>query len=528
MSARRRSSFDNFPTAEPEQHQAHAYSRYASDGRRPADDGRMRGAHAAGGHAAPGSYAPVPDHAQAAGAYSRGATQADYSRARAKKKRKKVAAGIAAALAAFILVGAGAAFAYMGILNGKLSGNLAEDIWGVLADSPAASEPFYALLMGVDRSQERANSDEYAGDTFRSDSMILARIDPKEKQVTLVSLHRDTMIDMGENGIQKLNAAHAIGGPAYTIEVVSEFAGVPISHYAEIDFDGFKTIVDSLGGVEVDVPMEIDDEMAGGYVPAGPQTLNGEQALILSRSRHAYDDYGDGDAYRAANQRMVIGAIAKKLLASDPATIATTVTALCDYVSTDMKVGDIVAVANSLRGMDPSKVYSTMNPTTSLNQDGIWYEVNNNEAWKAMMQRVDKGLPPTIDAADSANNGGVTDGTLSSDYIAQATKESMGNPGYAGSGSLASSASIDVRNGSGISGAASVASARLESAGFSVASTGDADSFDYGTTLIVYEDDSQASLAQELADALGAGTIMKNDGSFNFSGSFLVILGTDF
>lgn len=179
-----------------------------------------------------------------------------------------------------------------------------------------------------------------------------------------------------------------------------------------------------------------------------------------------------------------------------------------------MKVGDIVGVANSLRGMDSSKIYSTMNPTTSLKQDGIWYEINNNEAWKAMMQRIDKGLPPTVDAADSANNGGVTDGTLASDYIAQATKESMGNPGYAGSGSLASSASIDVRNGSGISGAASVASERLEGAGFSVASTGDADSFDYGTTLVVYEDDSQAAVAQELADALGVGTAMKNDGSF--------------
>lgn len=71
-------------------------------------------------------------------------------------------------------------------------------------------------------------------------------------------------------------------------------AGVDISHYAEIDFDGFKEIVDALGGVEVDVPMEINDNMAGGYVSAGLQTLNGDQALILCRARHAYDEYGDG------------------------------------------------------------------------------------------------------------------------------------------------------------------------------------------------------------------------------------------
>ncbi|MCG5014988.1 LCP family protein, partial [Collinsella aerofaciens] len=89
--------------------------------------------------------------------------------------------------------------------------------------------------------------------------------------------------------------------------------------------DGFKDIVDALGGVEVDVPMEIDDEDAGGHLDAGLQTLSGDQALILCRSRHAYDEYGDGDSYRAANQRLVLSAIAKKILSADVATMASTV-----------------------------------------------------------------------------------------------------------------------------------------------------------------------------------------------------------
>ena len=141
--------------------------------------------------------------------------------------------------------------------------------------------------MGTDGSDDREASEEFAGDQFRSDSIMLTRIDPVNKKVTLVSLHRDTLVDMGEYGQNKLNAAHAIGGAAMSVKTVSELAGVPISHYAEINFDGFKDIVDALGGVEVDVPMTIDDADAGGHLDEGLQTLNGDQALILCRSRHA-------------------------------------------------------------------------------------------------------------------------------------------------------------------------------------------------------------------------------------------------
>ncbi|CDD78428.1 cell envelope-related function transcriptional attenuator common domain protein [Cryptobacterium sp. CAG:338] len=101
---------------------------------------------------------------------------------------------------------------------------------------------------------------------------ILARVDPKEKEVTLISIPRDTQVDIPGHGTQKINAAYAFGGASLAVDTVSELAGVPISHYAEIDFDGFKAVVDALGGIEVDVPMEINDDMAGGHVDAGPPT----------------------------------------------------------------------------------------------------------------------------------------------------------------------------------------------------------------------------------------------------------------
>ncbi|MBE5712193.1 MAG: LytR family transcriptional regulator, partial [Slackia sp.] len=352
------------------------------------------------------------DSPRASVPYSRESTGSEYSRMRSRKKRKKVIVGVVAAVVALAVIGVGATFAYMGVLNGKLSKGIDEDTQLALTDKSLA-EPFYMLLMGTDKSQERDASGEY-GDSYRSDSTMLARIDPVQKKVTLISIERDTLVNIEGYGVGKINSAYTYGGPALMVKTVSQFAGVPISHYAEINFDGFKSVVDALGGVDVNVPITIDDADAGGHVDAGEQTINGDQALILCRARNAYEEagYGGGDYYRAANQRMVLGAIAKKLLASDPATMANTVTALCDYVTTDMSVTDIAAVANSMRGMDPSTdIYSTMNPTTSSYEDGGWYEYSNNEAWAAMMKRIDQGLSPTPDESASMNNGGVTDGS---------------------------------------------------------------------------------------------------------------------
>ena len=75
----------------------------------------------------------------------------------------------------------------------------------------------------------------------------------------MVSIYRDTMVELPGYGKQKINAAYAFGGPSLAVKTVSKLAGVPIHHYAEIDFNGFEDVVNALGGVEVDVPMAIDD-----------------------------------------------------------------------------------------------------------------------------------------------------------------------------------------------------------------------------------------------------------------------------
>ena len=516
MASRRPSSYDSFPTGDPSQQPPSSYRNGAPHARSSRDvSSYSRSSYARGND--------VPRQAAASSSYSRQSTQGEYARARAKKKRRNNVLGVALAALAALVSGAGAAaLAYVGVLNGKLTGDVGADLKGVLADAKAPTEPFYILLMGVDKSQERAESAEYEGDNFRSDSMILARVDPKDKKLTLISIVRDTYVDIEGYGKNKINAAHALGGPALTVKTVSKFAGVPISHYAEIDFDGFKAAVDALGGIDVNVPVEIDDDMAGGYVPAGEQTLNGDQALILCRARHAYDEIGAGDFYRAANQRMVMGAVAKKLLASDVGTIASTVTSLCDYIDTDMNVTDIIAVASAMRGMDTStNLYSSMNPTISTYENGVWYEYSNNEAWKAMMKRVDAGETPTVDAADSANDGGVIDGSISGEYVAQSVLSGGGSESLA-------DVEIEVRNGSGIGGVAADASSVLTNSGYNVTTVGDAESYNYATTLVVYDSDGNEDTAQAIAKAIGGAKVVRNDGTYSVDGTYLVVVGSDY
>ncbi|MCI9673437.1 LCP family protein [Adlercreutzia caecimuris] len=464
--------------------------------------------------------------------YSRAAAGGDYAQDRRRKKRKRIALGALAAVLVLALGGVGMAFAYINQIESNFSEDITPEVQEAL-EKPADYDggTFYMLLMGTDKSKEREKG-EYAGDTFRSDSMILTRVDPENKKVTMVSLHRDTETEIEGYGMQKLNASYAFGGPAGAIKAVSQMAGVPISHYAEINFDGFKDVVDALGGIEVDVPMEIDDKRAGGHVDAGKQTLNGDQALILCRARHAYDEYGDGDRYRAANQRLVLGAIAKKILSSDVATMASTIEALSQYVTTDFKIADILALANSLQGLDPSKdIYSAMEPTISEYRNETWYEQLDVEAWNTMMNRVKQGLPPTeTDQVDELNGtvlasaGDGSGGTSDQETGVQAADGTSTTGKTFGE---TRTGIVTIKNGNGVNGVGAEALERIKPLGYT-ADASNANSFSYDETVVVFDTTDQRAYAEELIDALGCGRAVQNkNGEYVYEGDFLILIGSD-
>lgn len=495
------------------------YSRYAdeqdfSEGQGPADDYGQDGY---------GSYDDgygyndqFEDDADVASRYTRSSSRDRYAPQLRKHRRNvSILKRIVIAIVAVLAIGGGLAFAYVHAINSNLSDGLDSDINSTLTRSNL-NKPFYMLLLGTDESLERDGDEYYAGN-FRTDTIILARIDPQNQTVSLISLPRDTMTDMGEYGTQKLNAAYAIGGASAAVQEVSDLSGVGISHFALVDMDGLKEVVDALGGIEVDVPMTIDDADAGGHLDSGLQTLNGDQALILCRSREAFEEAGvSGDLARAANQRLVLQAIANKILQSDATTIASTVTTLSNYVTTDLSVQKIVTLAQAFAGMDTANnIWTATMPTESQYTDDLWYEVVKQDEWKAMMQRVDQGLPPT-ESTEIDSTTGMT--------LASAGGESDGS----GNSEITKTGYINVRNGTPQAGLGAAIASRLESAGYYVVDVASADADTYEETLVIYSDNSQEAEAEQIANAIGGkARAVQNDGSWTMHDDFMVVLGSD-
>ena len=458
------------------------------------------------------TYSPTPNASEG---YSIADSRARYAAAGKRRRRKRRITAAVVAVMAVAAIAVGVVTGFFGTINNALHSGLDSSLWSVLSKANAG-DPFYMLLLGTDESADRQDDEELGG-VFRSDTIILTRVDPKEQTLTMISIPRDTQVELGEYGTQKINAAHAFGGPTLAVEAVEELTGLPISHYAEINFDGFIGLVDTLGGVEVNVPMAIDDEDAGGHVDAGLQTLNSWQALTLCRARNAYEEVvGDGDLYRAANQRLVLGAIVKKILASDPATMANAINSCAQYVKTDFNVNEILDLANQFRGFNTdTNFYTAVYPVTSEYTDDIWWDISIDEEWETMKARVEQGLPPvTEDIVDPttgtilATAGGAARGAVE--------EEDLGTH----------SGLVVVRNGSNFEGAAAKAAKTLEKMGFKT-DAANADSLDYEETLVVYTGSSQAKEAREISHALGCGSTFQNDGTYAFEGDFLVVIGAD-
>lgn len=188
-------------------------------------------------------------------------------------------------------------------------------------DRPARVSGFNYLLVGSDSraglSSEEQQQLATGGDAGqRTDSIILVHVSETGQRSALVSLPRDSYVPIPGHHRNKINAAYSIGGPTLLVETVEQATGVHVDGYVEIGFGGFARVVDSLGGVSVNVPFDMVDEKAGINLTKGEQTLSGPQALGFVRSR--YSD-PEGDLGRAKRQRQFLGAIMRK--AASPATV---------------------------------------------------------------------------------------------------------------------------------------------------------------------------------------------------------------
>ncbi|SES88680.1 transcriptional attenuator, LytR family [Oceanobacillus limi] len=164
------------------------------------------------------------------------------------------------------------------------------------------------LIMGVDASDIRANSD-----SSRTDTLLVATLNKEDKSVKLLSIPRDSKVYIPEVGYEdRINHAHAFGGTDATIDTVENLLDIPIDYWFKVNFEAFIDVVDAIDGITVDVPYEfyeqdsMDRPRAIHLLP-GEQDLNGEEALALARTRKL-----DNDIERGKRQQDIIKAIIKK------------------------------------------------------------------------------------------------------------------------------------------------------------------------------------------------------------------------
>jgi hypothetical protein len=291
--------------------------------------------------------------------------------------------------------------------------------------------------------------------------------------------------------------------------------------------DAFNAITDALGGVWVDVPFEINDTVLPGHLDAGYQCLSGEQAQIFVRSRHAYDDLGDGDRYRAAHQRLFLSAMLGQLMSASVSTMVDVIDQVADYVETDLTVEQIVSLAMAMRGIDTEEdVYSTMNPTTATYTNGVWYEISNDAYWKEIMAQVDSGQKPDVDynylsVTDDINNPDHTSSGTDGDAAAEAADAVVETePTYV------SDAVVAVKNASGDAEKAAAVLAELQGGGWNAQDGGTANS-QVNTTAVVYENAAFAADAQAVADAVGGYAVEAGDTWLISSGDIMVVVGAN-
>lgn len=317
---------------------------------------------------------------------------------------------------------------------------------------------------------------------YLTDTIMVASVKPAENKVALLSIPRDLLVPLPKFGWRKINAANAFGelestgrGAEFTRTILEGLLGINIPYYVRVDFEGFKSVIDSIGGIDVYVERSFTDytyptRNYGIQVVSfkkGWQHLSGEEALKFARSRHGTNGEGS-DFARADRQQKVIGALKEKLLSAktfrNPATIANTMAALQSNITTDLQLGEILRLTRLAQNVDHLEVAhkvidnSPGSPLVDGNYGGAYVLLPKNDDWNGLREIAanvfdlakpdDSSPPPPQDQAPLEK------------------------------------ARVEIQNGTGKSGQARVTAAALASAGFQIVKIGNADSFGYAESVI--------------------------------------------
>lgn len=240
------------------------------------------------------------------------------------------------------------------------------------ADRPEDTDAQNILLMGSDSRAGEADEANVGGE--RADSLLLLHVPADGGAAYIVSIMRDTWVDIPGHGQAKINAALDLGGVELEVRTIEDLLDTRIDHVAQIDFEGFRELTDSVGGVTVDVPEDFSTN--GGHVfTQGQQKLDGEEALAFVRERYSF---ADGDYQRVRNQRAYLRGLLNEVASpgtlANPARVNDLVKTFSPYVSVDdsLTANQIAKIGLQVGpgGMNNVKMFTLPNAGTGWSDDG--------------------------------------------------------------------------------------------------------------------------------------------------------------
>lgn len=306
---------------------------------------------------------------------------------RKKAQRKRVARNVLIGFAAAVLAAGciGGAYVYSLVKTFNDGITRIESVFPEEATRPKKAEsahgtvPMNILVMGSDtRGTGVPDAAASEASNQRADTLMLVHIPGDRKKIYTISLMRDLWISIPGKGEAKINAALAFGGVPLMVQTVEDLFQLRIDHVAIIDFEGFKDLTDSLGGLEVDVKVPFASSagaLKGHEYKAGANAMNGAEALAFVRERYAFTD---GDYQRVRNQQAYLKAVINKTTAretlTNPARISEMIRSVSPFISVDNNfdaatVGDLAWGLRDVRS-DDTVMFTLPTSGTGTSVDG--------------------------------------------------------------------------------------------------------------------------------------------------------------
>jgi LCP family protein required for cell wall assembly len=324
-------------------------------------DGSGVGDGGAGGSTRP----PAPPRRRASqSAQERLMARIVASRKARRRRSLLVTCGVVSALVLFV---AGAGWALTGYVNDIVNRVDA----GTSAAAPGA--PLNILVAGVDRraglsrhQQLELHVGRSTGE-LNSDTLMLVHVSPPHSRVTVVSIPRDSWVDIPGHGMNKINAAYGLGGPKLMVQTVEQATGLNVNNYVEVNFLAFVKVIDALGGVNICLPTALNDSESGIHLSAGFHHVNGITALKYARDRHSFPSQ---DLTRIQDQQSLIATAFTKVLSTgtlaNPLRLANLLKAVLPALRVDKGL-NVSGLADQMRGINPHSVVFATVPLANVN-----------------------------------------------------------------------------------------------------------------------------------------------------------------